>query len=219
MSSIPLMEGGPNPGPTSTQPSQAPGSNPSVNNLVVPDRSLVLTGSTNDHLVMPERHEVMQQQATIMNHQESYNRLQAPQIMSNCLNRPSNQQPLPPDSQPSPVANLPHLLCSSETGPKPQEASPKEVQESSSKGNEPEAPETPQPTTALSTPSPLSKEDPQSSSDQFFLRWDNHQSNLTSVFEHLLHTGEMVDVTLTTDEGRAIKCHKVVLSACSSYFR
>ena len=54
---------------------------------------------------------------------------------------------------------------------------------------------------------------------QYCLRWSNYQSNLTSVFDHLLQTESFVDVTLTTDEGQAVKCHKVVLSACSTYFK
>lgn len=54
---------------------------------------------------------------------------------------------------------------------------------------------------------------------QYCLRWNNYQSNLTAVFDHLLQTESFVDVTLSTDEGQSIKCHKVVLSACSSYFK
>lgn len=53
---------------------------------------------------------------------------------------------------------------------------------------------------------------------QFCLRWNNYQSNLTSVFDQLLQTEAFVDVTLACD-GRSIKAHKVVLSASSPYFQ
>ena len=54
---------------------------------------------------------------------------------------------------------------------------------------------------------------------QFCLRWNNYQNNLTHVFDQLLQNEAFVDVTLTTDEGQSVKCHKVVLSACSPYFQ
>ena len=44
---------------------------------------------------------------------------------------------------------------------------------------------------------------------QFCLRWNNYQSNLTTVFDELLRRESFVDVTLSTDEGHAVKCHKV----------
>ncbi|XP_067648462.1 protein bric-a-brac 1 [Eurosta solidaginis] len=53
---------------------------------------------------------------------------------------------------------------------------------------------------------------------QFCLRWNNYQSNLTSVFDQLLQTESLVDVTLACD-GRSIKAHKMILSACSPYFQ
>uniref|UniRef100_A0A1I8NQN5 BTB domain-containing protein n=1 Tax=Stomoxys calcitrans TaxID=35570 RepID=A0A1I8NQN5_STOCA len=53
---------------------------------------------------------------------------------------------------------------------------------------------------------------------QFCLRWNNYQSNLTSVFDQLLQNEAFVDVTLACD-GRSIKAHKMVLSACSPYFQ
>ncbi|XP_069960552.1 protein tramtrack, beta isoform-like isoform X1 [Cherax quadricarinatus] len=56
------------------------------------------------------------------------------------------------------------------------------------------------------------------SPQQFCLRWNNHQSNIISVFEQLLQTESFVDVTLAV-EGMTLKAHKVVLSACSPYFQ
>nr|XP_032520465.1 protein tramtrack, beta isoform-like isoform X2 [Danaus plexippus plexippus] len=52
---------------------------------------------------------------------------------------------------------------------------------------------------------------------QFCLRWNNHQSTLVSVFDTLLVKEIHVDCTLAA-EGRTLKAHKVVLSACSPYF-
>uniref|UniRef100_A0A182PB86 BTB domain-containing protein n=1 Tax=Anopheles epiroticus TaxID=199890 RepID=A0A182PB86_9DIPT len=53
---------------------------------------------------------------------------------------------------------------------------------------------------------------------QYCLRWNNHQPNFISVFSTLLHNESLVDVTLAA-EGRQLQAHKVVLSACSSYFQ
>ncbi|XP_017089037.2 protein bric-a-brac 2 isoform X2 [Drosophila bipectinata] len=53
---------------------------------------------------------------------------------------------------------------------------------------------------------------------QFCLRWNNHQPNFISVCSSLLHNGTLVDVTLAA-EGRQLQAHKIVLSACSSYFQ
>lgn len=57
-----------------------------------------------------------------------------------------------------------------------------------------------------------------SQSQRFCLRWNNHQSNLLSVFEQLLQDESFVDVTLAV-EGLYLKAHKMVLSACSPYFQ
>ncbi|XP_058062649.1 protein tramtrack, beta isoform [Anopheles bellator] len=56
------------------------------------------------------------------------------------------------------------------------------------------------------------------SSQRFCLRWNNHQTNLLSVFDQLLHDETFIDVTLAV-EGQHLKAHKMVLSACSPYFQ
>ncbi|XP_066959267.1 longitudinals lacking protein, isoforms A/B/D/L-like isoform X3 [Macrobrachium rosenbergii] len=53
---------------------------------------------------------------------------------------------------------------------------------------------------------------------QFCLRWNNHGSTLVAVFDNLLASESLVDVTLFA-EGHLLKAHKVVLSACSPYFQ
>ena len=68
----------------------------------------------------------------------------------------------------------------------------------------------------------------------FCLRWNNHQTNLLSVFDQLLQVSPFFklkqrlncfsqveafcDVTLAV-EGATLKCHKIVLAACSNYFQ
>jgi len=52
---------------------------------------------------------------------------------------------------------------------------------------------------------------------QFCLKWNNHQANMLSVFDRLLSNKSLVDVTIGC-EGRQVKAHKVVLSACSPFF-
>lgn len=68
---------------------------------------------------------------------------------------------------------------------------------------------------------PISPSTPSSrnnSHQQFCLRWNNYQTNLTNVFDELLQSESFVDVTLAC-EGQSIKAHKMVLSACSPYFQ
>merc|ERR1712037_318952 len=52
----------------------------------------------------------------------------------------------------------------------------------------------------------------------FSLRWNNYQSHLVTAFESLLEEKDFVDVTLGV-EGRKLPAHKMLLSACSPYFR
>ncbi|KAF7280301.1 hypothetical protein GWI33_006213 [Rhynchophorus ferrugineus] len=54
---------------------------------------------------------------------------------------------------------------------------------------------------------------------QYCLRWNNHRSNLLAVFDELLQSESFTDVTLACDGGSPIKCHRMVLAACSPYFQ
>ncbi|RWS25596.1 Protein bric-a-brac-like protein [Leptotrombidium deliense] len=56
------------------------------------------------------------------------------------------------------------------------------------------------------------------SQQSYCLRRNNHQSDLVDDLEHMLNDESLVDVTLLCDEG-TIRAHKLILSACSSYFR
>lgn len=52
---------------------------------------------------------------------------------------------------------------------------------------------------------------------QYCLKWNNHQNNMLRVFTRLFGQEQFTDVIIAA-EGKHIKCHKMVLSACSSYF-
>ncbi|XP_025418146.1 modifier of mdg4-like [Sipha flava] len=52
---------------------------------------------------------------------------------------------------------------------------------------------------------------------QYCLRWKYHHSNLQAMFSQLLERESYCDVTLAC-EGKTLRAHKVMLSACSTYF-
>lgn len=53
---------------------------------------------------------------------------------------------------------------------------------------------------------------------QFSLRWNNYVNHITQMFDTLREDENLVDVTLCC-EGKKLRAHKMLLSACSSYFR
>ncbi|KZS11268.1 Bric-a-brac [Daphnia magna] len=53
---------------------------------------------------------------------------------------------------------------------------------------------------------------------QYCLRWNQHRSNLLGAFDQLLQTEALTDVTLSCG-GASIKCHRIILAACSGYFQ
>ncbi|XP_028159268.1 transcription activator GAGA-like [Ostrinia nubilalis] len=53
---------------------------------------------------------------------------------------------------------------------------------------------------------------------QFSLRWNNYVTHVTEAFNVLRFENDLVDVTLCCDGGK-IKAHKMLLSACSNYFK
>jgi len=53
---------------------------------------------------------------------------------------------------------------------------------------------------------------------EYCLRWNNHRTNFVGVFKELLQCKFLVDVTLAAD-GHFIQAHRLVLSACSVYFK
>nr|CAD7401737.1 unnamed protein product [Timema cristinae] len=56
------------------------------------------------------------------------------------------------------------------------------------------------------------------SNQQFCLRWHNYQSSLLASLPQFLDGDDLTDVTLSAG-GRSLRAHRVVLSACSLYFK
>jgi hypothetical protein len=55
-------------------------------------------------------------------------------------------------------------------------------------------------------------------SQRFCLRWSSYQPNIVAAFSQLREEEDFVDVTLAC-EGKSIKAHKMLLSACSPFFK
>jgi len=53
---------------------------------------------------------------------------------------------------------------------------------------------------------------------QFSLRWNNYSQHIVTALEDLRSDDEFTDVTLSCD-GERLKAHKILLAACSTYFR
>merc|ERR1711973_631386 len=54
--------------------------------------------------------------------------------------------------------------------------------------------------------------------EKFCLRWNDFESNISSAFRELRGDKDFFDVTLACDDDQ-IQAHKVILSACSPFFR
>jgi len=57
-----------------------------------------------------------------------------------------------------------------------------------------------------------------SSSEKFCLRWNDFETNISSAFRELREEKDFFDVTLACDDSQ-VQAHKVILSACSPFFR
>ena len=55
--------------------------------------------------------------------------------------------------------------------------------------------------------------------ETFNLSWDQFQSCTVRSIKDLLKNEEFTDVTLVCDDDKQLKTHKVILSACSPFFR
>jgi len=56
-----------------------------------------------------------------------------------------------------------------------------------------------------------------SSKQQYCLKWNNHKTNISGVFDRLRTDEKFVDVTLASSDQKNLKCHRVLLSAGSGY--
>ena len=56
-------------------------------------------------------------------------------------------------------------------------------------------------------------------SERFNLRWNDFQSNVSRTFSLLRSQEEFCDVSLVSEDQKMMSAHKLVLSACSPYFK
>jgi hypothetical protein len=56
-------------------------------------------------------------------------------------------------------------------------------------------------------------------SEKFSLKWNEFQSNISTSFLELREHEEFFDITLACYDDQQIEAHKVVLAACSPFFR
>jgi len=55
--------------------------------------------------------------------------------------------------------------------------------------------------------------------EKFCLKWNDFHSNIGKSFKSLRHEDDLFDVTLVSDDNSHVSAHKLVLSACSEYFK
>jgi len=56
-------------------------------------------------------------------------------------------------------------------------------------------------------------------SEKFCLRWNDFESNVSTAFRDLREEKDFFDVTLACDDSSQVAAHKVILAACSPFFR
>ena len=56
-------------------------------------------------------------------------------------------------------------------------------------------------------------------SEKFCLKWNDFNSNVSKSFRILRNEEYLHDVTLVSDDYNKVSAHKLVLSACSEYFK
>ena len=54
--------------------------------------------------------------------------------------------------------------------------------------------------------------------EKFCLRWNDFETNISSAFRDLRNDNDLFDVTIACEDDN-IQAHKVILSACSSFFK
>jgi len=55
--------------------------------------------------------------------------------------------------------------------------------------------------------------------EKYCLRWNDFENNLSRAFKDIKDDNDFLDVTLACGGNKQIKAHKVILGACSSFFR
>ena len=57
------------------------------------------------------------------------------------------------------------------------------------------------------------------SNEKFNLSWNDYNNWTNNIFKELVNDNEFSDVTLVCKDDKQIKAHKVILSACSDFFK
>ena len=57
------------------------------------------------------------------------------------------------------------------------------------------------------------------SNEKFCLRWNDFESNISVAFRELRDEKDFFDITLAVEDSHQVQAHKVILSACSPFFR
>ena len=57
------------------------------------------------------------------------------------------------------------------------------------------------------------------STEKLCLRWNDFESNVSSAFAELRDDADFFDVTLAAEDNKQVQAHKVILAACSNFFR
>ena len=55
--------------------------------------------------------------------------------------------------------------------------------------------------------------------DKFCLKWNDYEQNMNQAFVDIREANCFLDVTLVCEDNKQMPAHKVILSACSSFFR
>ena len=55
--------------------------------------------------------------------------------------------------------------------------------------------------------------------EKYCLKWNDFHSNIGKSFKSLRYEDDLFDVTLVSDDHSQVSAHKLVLSACSEYFK
>ena len=55
--------------------------------------------------------------------------------------------------------------------------------------------------------------------ENYSLKWQHFHQSIASAFKDLRNDDEFLDVTIACDEDQQIQAHKVIISACSPYFK
>ena len=57
------------------------------------------------------------------------------------------------------------------------------------------------------------------SSEKICFRWNDFETNVSSAFREIREEKDFFDVTLACDDDNQIQAHKVIIAACSPFFR